>query len=129
MEMVEDQNLIYALIPLLEEGYNWQELRILKLVYKKKLNISEISKTLGIDYKNTHRYIHKLNTAGLIILDPSKPSKGKTISITLSVEMLVKIKDELEKIILRKDTYVNIPELLKENKRKIRYIESMINQK
>lgn len=126
--MVKEQNLTYSFIPLLEEGYNWQEIRILKLVYKKKVNISEISKTLNIDYKNTHRYINKLNKSGLIILDPPKTSKGKKTYITLSKKTLIIMKDELEKILLIKDNHINIRELLKENKRKIRYIESVMNK-
>jgi len=122
------KNLFYALIPFMEKGYNLQEIKILQLVYEKKMNISEISKVLNIDYKNTHRYINKLSKDGLIILDPKNPIQGKKVYITLSEKILEEILDELETTILRKEDYVEIENLIKESRRKLRYIQ-LLNKK
>lgn len=115
--------LFYALIPILERGYNIQEIKILQLVFEKKINISEISRELNIDYKNTHRYINKLYKDGLIILEPPKPIQGKKVYVTLSEKTLQEILDELEAITLRKEDYKEIENLIRESRRKLRYIQ------
>lgn len=115
--------LFHSFLPIMEKGYNLQEIKILQLVYEKKMNISEISRILKIDYKNTHRYINKLYNDGLITLDPKKPLRGKKVYITLSEKTLSEISDELEAIILRKDNKEEIINLIKETKRKLRYIQ------
>jgi len=107
----------------MEKGYNMQEIKILQVVYGKRISISEISKILKIDYKNTHRYINKLSNNGLIILDPKKPMQGKKVYITLSEKTLGEILDELEASMLRKDNKEEIINLIKETKRKLRYIQ------
>ena len=78
------KKLFYALIPFLEKGYNLQEIKILELVFEKKMNISEISRSLKIDYKNAHRYISKLHDEKLIVLNPKEPVQGKKVYVTLS---------------------------------------------
>ena len=115
--------LFYALIPIMERGYNLQEIKILQLVFEKKINIFGISKELSIDYKNTHRYIDKLHKDGLITLEPLKPIQGKRVYITLSEKTLQEILDELEAITLRKDDKEEIINLIRESRRKLRYIQ------
>ena len=119
---MNEKNLFRAFIPLLEQGYNLQEIKILQAVFGKRMNISQISKELKIDYKNTHRYIHKLKNGGLITLNPSKPVRGKKIEITLSEKALNTILDELETILLKKEDYKNIEEIIKETRRKLRFV-------
>jgi predicted transcriptional regulator len=120
---MNNKYLFCAFIPVMERGYNLQEIKILQLVFKKKINISEISRELNIDYKNTHRYIEKLHKDGLIILEPSKPIQGKKVYITLSKKILGEVLDELEAIILKKEDYSEIEELIKESRRKLKYIQ------
>lgn len=120
---MNNKKLFYALIPIMEKGYNLQEIKILQLIYEKKMNISEISRELKIDYKNAHRYVNKLHKDGLIILSSSKPSQGKKIYITLSEKTLIEILDELETTILRKEDYREIEKMIKESRRKLRYIQ------
>ncbi len=115
--------LFHSFLPIMEKGYNMQEIKILQVVYGKRISISEISKILKIDYKNTHRYINKLSNNGLIILDPKKPMQGKKVYITLSEKTLGEILDELEASMLRKDNKEEIINLIKETKRKLRYIQ------
>lgn len=74
------RNLFYAFIPLIERGYNLQEIKILQLVFEKRTNISQISKELNIDYKNTHRYINKLHRDGLIIFEHTKKRFSSKLS-------------------------------------------------
>lgn len=120
-----NKNLFYAFIPLMEKGYNLQEIKILQLVFEKKMNISEISRELKIDYKNTHRYINKLQKDGRIIFDPKKPTQGKKVYVALSEKTLGEILDELEATILKKEDYKEIENLIKESRRKLRYIQLM----
>lgn len=121
--VVIKKNLFYALIPLMENGHNIQEIKILQLVFEKKMNISEISRELKIDYKNAHRYINKLHKDGRIILDPKKPLQGKKVYIALSEKTLTEILDELETTVLKKEDYKEIENLIKESRRKLRYIQ------
>lgn len=121
--------LFYALIPLLERGYNFQEIKILQLVFERKINISEISKVLNMDYKNTHRYINKLCEKKLIILEPQKPIQGKKVYVTLSEKTLQEILDELETMILRKENYKEMEEIIRESRRKLKYIQLIDKQK
>ena len=107
----------------MEKGYNLQEIRILGKVFKKKTNISEISKELGIDYKNTHRYINKLYKDELITLEPTKPVQGKKVYVALSEKALQEILDELEAITLRADHHKEIGNLINESRRKLRYTQ------
>lgn len=125
---MNQKNLFYALIPFMEKGYNLQQIKILQLVYEKKMNISEISKTLNIDYKNTHRYINKLYKDGLIILEPKKPKQGKKVYVTLSERTLGEILDELETTMLRKEDYKEIENLIRESRRKLRYLQLFYKQ-
>ena len=120
---MDKRYLFYAFIPVMERGYNLQEIKILQLIFKKKMNMSEISRKLKIDYKNTHRYISKLHKDGLIILEPSKPIQGKKVYITLSKRILGEVLDELEATMLRKEDYKEIEELIKESRRKLKYIQ------
>ena len=117
------KHLLYALIPIMERGYNFQEIKILQLVFEKKITISEISRELNIDYKNTHRYISRLHKDGFITLEPSKPIRGKKVYITLSEKALQEISDELEAITLRKEDYTEIETLIRESRRKLRYVQ------
>ena len=119
------RNLFYALIPFIEKGYTLQEIRILQLIFEKRVNISEISKELNIDYKNAHRYINRLHKDKLIIFEPPKPVQGKKVYITLSEKTLQEISDELEAIILRKENYKEIEILIRESRRKLRYMQSI----
>ncbi|MFH1801581.1 MAG: winged helix-turn-helix domain-containing protein [archaeon] len=121
---MDKRNLLYALAPFIEKGYNTQEIKILRCVFEKKANISEISRELNIDYKNTHRYIDKLWKKGLIIIEPSKSVKGKKTYVTLSEKTLQEILDELESITLRGNDYKEIENLIKESRRKLKYIQS-----
>jgi len=116
--------LFYALIPIMERGYNLQEIKILHWVFEKKISISEISRELKIDYKNAHRYIKRLHKDGLIILDPPKPIQGKKVDITLSEKTLAEILTELRALISRKDDSREIENLIQESGRKLRYIQS-----
>jgi len=120
---VDKRYLFYAMIPIMEKGYNLQEIRILGKVFKKKTNISEISKELGIDYKNTHRYINKLYKDELITLEPTKPVQGKKVYVALSEKALQEILDELEAITLRADHHKEIGNLINESRRKLRYTQ------
>lgn len=104
------------------EKLNLQEINIIQLSYEQKRTISEISKTSGIDYKNTHRYIFKLRKKGLLNLDPKTPSQGKGVYITLSETILSNILDELEKMLLRKDYIANVRHLINESRRKLRFL-------
>jgi len=122
------KNLFYALIPFMEKGYNIQEIKILQWIFEKKMNISEISRELNIDYKNAHRYINKMRKDGLIILEPSKPIQGKKVYVTLSGKTLQEILDELEAITLRKEDYKEIENIIKEARRKLRYIQLLDKQ-
>lgn len=118
-----NQKLLYAFIPLMESGYNFSEIKILQLVFEKKMNISEISKESGIDYKNTHRYIKKLSKEMMIVMDPKKPIQGKKVIITLSEKTLELVLDELETILLKKENYLEIENTIKEARRKLRHIQ------
>ena len=120
---MDKRYLFYAMIPIMEKGYNLQEIRILGKVFKKKTNISEISKELGIDYKNTHRYINKLYKDELITLEPTKPVQGKKVYVALSEKALQEILDELEAITLRADHHKEIGNLINESRRKLRYTQ------
>ncbi|MDP3026611.1 MAG: hypothetical protein Q8N63_02805 [Nanoarchaeota archaeon] len=120
--------LFYALIPIMERGYNMQEIKILQLVFEKKINIFGISRELSIDYKNTHRYINKLYKDGLIILEPLKPIQGKKVYVALSEKTLQEILDELEAITLRKDDKEEMINLIRESRRKLRYIQLLDKQ-
>ncbi|MFH1711279.1 MAG: helix-turn-helix domain-containing protein [Nanoarchaeota archaeon] len=122
------QYLFYPFIPIMERGYNIHEIKILQLVFEKKRNISEISRELNIDYKNTHRYVNKLHKEGLIIIEPSKPIQGKKVFVTLSEKTLSEILNELEAILLRKDNREEIINIIKEAKRKLRYIQLLDKQ-
>jgi len=117
------RNLFYAFIPLIERGYNLQEIKILQLVFEKRTNILQISKELNIDYKNAYRYINKLHKDELIIFEPKKPIQGKGIYITLSKKILQEILDELEGITLKKEDYKEIENLIRESRRKLKYIQ------
>ena len=118
-----DKKLFYALVPLMEKGYNFQEVKILQLAFEKKMNISEISKASGIDYKNAHRYVKKLCQDGLIIMNPKKPVQGKRVDITLSEKTLNLILDELESIVLKKEYYKEMENTIKEARRKLRHVQ------
>lgn len=116
-------HLRYALLPIIEkENLNLQEMNIIQLSYEKKRTISEISKISNIDYKNTHRYIIKLQKKGLLNLNPKIPSQGKKVYITLSKKTISDILDELEKILLKKDHILKIKYLIKESRRKLRFL-------
>ncbi len=117
------RNLFYALIPFIEKGYTLQEIRILQLIFEKRANISEISKELSIDYKNTHRYINRLHKNKLIVLEPLKPIQGKKVYVTLSEKTLQEILDELEAISLKGEYYKEIENLIRESRRKLKYIQ------
>ena len=117
------RNLFYALIPFIEKGYTLQEIRILQLIFEKRANISEISKELSIDYKNTHRYINRLHKNKLIVFEPLKPIQGKKVYVTLSEKTLQEILDELEAISLRGEYYKEIENLIRESRRKLKYIQ------
>ena len=113
----------YALLPIMRrEKLNLQEIRIIQLSYDKKMTISEISKTLNMDYKNTHRYISELHKKNLLSLDPNVPSQGKKVYVILSEILLSDILDELEKILLRKNYLKDIKHLINESRRKIRFL-------
>ena len=118
-----NKKLFYAFISLVEKGCNLQELKILQLVFEKKMNISEISKLSGIDYKNTHRYINKLFKKGMITMDPKKPIQGKKVHIALSERTLELILDELESTMLKREDYEEIENTIKEARRKLRHIQ------
>ena len=120
---MNNKKLFYSLIPLLEVGHNFQEIKILQLVFEKKMNILEISKTLGIDYKNAHRYISKLCKENLILLDKKESVQGKKVYVTLSEKTLGLILDELEATMLKKEDYKEIEETIKEARRKLRYLQ------
>lgn len=120
--------LFYALAPIMEKGYNLQEIKILQWIFEKKISISEISRELNIDYKNAHRYVNKLYKDGLIILNPSKPIQGKKVDITLSEKTLKEILDELKVIISKKEDYSEIESLIQESGRKLRYVQSQNKQ-
>ena len=120
---MNQKNLFRALIPYLEKGHNIQETKILQLLFEKKMNISQISKTLDIDYKNTHRYIHKLKEAGLVLLSQNKPARGKKVEIILSEKALKEILDELEATLLKKEDYQEMTLIIKETQRKLRFIQ------
>jgi len=64
-----------------------------------------------------------LHKDGLIILEPSKPIQGKKVYITLSKRILGEVLDELEATMLRKEDYKEIEELIKESRRKLKYIQ------
>ena len=117
------RNLFYALIPFIEKGYTLQEIRILQLIFEKRANISEISKELSIDYKNTHRYINRLHKNKLIVFEPLKPIQGKKVYVTLSEKTLQEILDELEAISLTGEYYKEIENLIRESRRKLKYIQ------
>ena len=117
------RNLFYALIPFIEKGYTLQEIRILQLIFEKRANISEISKELSIDYKNTHRYINRLHKNKLIVFEPLKPIQGKKVYVTLSEKTLQEILDELEAISLKGEYYKEIENLIRESRRKLKYIQ------
>jgi len=51
---------------------------------EKKSSISDISKDLNIDYKNTWRYIKQFQKSGLIKLNPKKPSQGKKVLVSIN---------------------------------------------
>lgn len=121
------KKVFYALVPFLERGYNLQEIRILELVFEKRMNISEISKELDIDYKNAHRYINKLHEDKLIVLNPKEPIQGKKVYITLSEKTLGEILDELEATMLRKEDYKEIENTIREARRKLRYTQIQKN--
>ena len=115
--------LFHSFLPIMEKGYNMQEIKILQCVFEKKMNILEISRKLNIDYKNTHRYINKLRKNGLINIEPSKPIQGKKVYIALSEKTLQEILDELEAINLRKENYKEIENLIRESRRKLKYMQ------
>lgn len=45
--------------------------------------ISEISRGVGFDYKNTHRYIQEFKKHDIVKLTPNTPSRGKKVIVTL----------------------------------------------
>jgi len=51
---------------------------------EKKNSISDISKDLNIDYKNTWRYIKQFQKSGLVKLNPKKPSQGKKVLVSIN---------------------------------------------
>jgi len=53
---------------------------------ERKNSISDISKDLDIDYKNTWRYIKQFQKSGLIKLNPKKPSQGKKVLVSINEE-------------------------------------------
>jgi len=124
---MNQKKLFLALIPFLERGYNFQEIKILQLVFGKGMNISEISRELKIDYKNAHRYISKLHDDKLIILNPKEPVQGKKVFVTLSEKTLGEILDELEATMLRKEDYKEIENTIREARRKLKYTQMQNN--
>lgn len=98
--MVDKKYLLYVLMPLIEEGYSYNEVRIMKMVYQTPSSISEISRELGLDYKNTHRYVKNLHKLGWVKLEPPTFSQGKKVIVSLPEEKLKFLIDNLEKKIL-----------------------------
>lgn len=83
-------NLIKGFIEiLLSKGVplNENKVKILEyLIKNKEASISEISRELKIDYKNTHRYIQQFKKAGAVKLNPNELSRGKKVMVSLNRE-------------------------------------------
>lgn len=64
-----------------------KDLRILELLMKKPHTITEISKSLKMDYKNTHRYCMKLYSLKQVHLDPTpdKSKRGSPVMVSLAI--------------------------------------------
>ena len=58
-------------------------LYLLKNINKEK-TISDISRDLKIDYKNTRRYVEYFNNKGIVKLNPEKPSQGKKVLVSIN---------------------------------------------
>ena len=68
-------------------------LYLLKNIDKEK-TISDISRDLKIDYKNTRRYVRYFNNKGIVKLNPEKPSQGKKVMVSINQGYGWKVGDE-----------------------------------
>ena len=101
-----------------------KEQEILQFIKQKNRNISEVSKELNIDYKNTHRYCTKLYVAGLIRIEPSNElrKKGKPVTLIYNDEQEV---NKIIRIILKEikilggeinfKEFMELPKTIKQN--------------
>jgi len=64
-----------------------QEIRIIDLVGEKPHTLSEISKALKLDYKNTWRYCNNLHNKGVISLNPppGESKRGSPVNVTMTI--------------------------------------------
>jgi len=82
---------------------NSAKIKILIYLFKnkeKEVSISQISKDLKIDYKNTWRYVKELHDYNFINLNPETPSQGKKVLVSINKEY--KLNDGKKTIILKK---------------------------
>lgn len=86
---------------------NKNRMRILKLILKKPLKISDIREELNLNYKTVWEHVKVLEKQGLVGLDQQENVAGKPVFVKIKDQELVSIlfmsEKELNKVLERKD--------------------------